>query len=243
VSCQPSAVSRQPIADSYIPTMPPTRLPLFPLTVVLFPGALIPLHIFEPRYRRMLTDCLEGDERFGITPPGPGGNHPAPGSVGCAAHIRACLPLPDGRANIVVQGEGRFVVRGYANEDRPYLVARVEGYDDAPGPPPPAEALEELRRTATRYVEAVRLLTDNPPEKLVWAAEVDELSFQVSAALEVDLDIKQELLRLRSAGERITTLLRILPPLVADMSARSRAHAGARTNGKGRAHPDIVPGG
>ena len=223
--------------------MSPAQLPLFPLTVVLFPGALIPLHIFEPRYRRMLADCLEGGERFGIALPGVDGDRPAPGAVGCTAHIRACLPLPDGRANIVVQGEGRFSVRGYANEDRPYLVALVEGYDDVPGPAPAAEELEELGRTATRYVEAVRLLTDNPPDKLDWAAEAEELSFQVSAALEIDVDVKQELLRLRSTGERIATLLRILPPLVADVRARSRVHAGARTNGKGHADPESVPGG
>ena len=54
----------------------PFRLPLFPLSVVLFPGNPLPLHIFEPRYRRMLADCLAADRRFGITPARRGPSHP-----------------------------------------------------------------------------------------------------------------------------------------------------------------------
>ena len=100
----------------------PSRLPLFPLDVVLFPGELLPLHIFEPRYRRMLADCLEGDQQFGLT----AASAPGPGSIGCVARIRAAEPLADGRSNIVVVGGRRFGVRALLAEDTPYLVAAIE---------------------------------------------------------------------------------------------------------------------
>src|ERR1041385_8074805 len=86
----------------------PFRLPLFPLKIVLFPGALRPLHIFEPRYRRLLTDVWAGDHRFGLLPPGEHGGLPAPGTIGCVALVRAVPPLGDGRSNIVVSGVCRF---------------------------------------------------------------------------------------------------------------------------------------
>src|SRR5258707_3640359 len=81
------------------------ELPIFPLPIVLFPGAPQPLHIFEPRYRQLLQDCLAGDQRFGIAyvapDPSPGADPvPLPGDVGCVALIRSNQPLPDGRANI-----------------------------------------------------------------------------------------------------------------------------------------------
>ena len=85
-------------------------LPLFPLPVVLFPGVPLPLHIFEPRYRTMLADCMEGDRRFGILyrPDEAGELALEPGHVGCVAHVESTQPLPDGRSNIIVTGEERF---------------------------------------------------------------------------------------------------------------------------------------
>jgi len=64
------------------------RLPLFPLGIVLFPGGLLPLHIFEPRYRRLLDDIVEGDRRFGLVLPGIGREAPAVGAVGTIAELR-----------------------------------------------------------------------------------------------------------------------------------------------------------
>src|ERR1051326_7523867 len=88
----------------------PSRLPLFPLKIVLFPGALLPLHIFEPRYRQLLADVTLGDHRFGLLPPGERGGLPRPGTLGCVALVRAVQPLGDGRSNIVVSGERRFAL-------------------------------------------------------------------------------------------------------------------------------------
>src|SRR6478609_7401129 len=108
------------------------RLPLFPLSVVLFPGTPLPLHIFEPRYRQMLADCLAADRRFGITPAGAQREAPDPGVVGCTAEVRVNQELPDGRSNIVVLGGERFVVSQLLQEPHPYLTATVEPFEDEP---------------------------------------------------------------------------------------------------------------
>src|SRR6188508_1465181 len=107
-----------PPSTPYFPTM----LPLFPLTTVLFPGTPLPLHIFEPRYRQMLADCLIGDRRFGLVQPGADTEAPERGAVGCVAEIRANEQLPDGRSHIVVVGGARFVVQRLLEDPAPYFV-------------------------------------------------------------------------------------------------------------------------
>ena len=121
------------------------RLPVFPLSVVLFPGTPLPLHIFETRYRQMLADCLAADRRFGITPPGTEHEAPERGVVGCTAEVRVNQELPDGRSNIVVLGGERFVVAGLLDEPLPYHVATVQTFDDDPGTLPDEERTRRLR--------------------------------------------------------------------------------------------------
>src|SRR5256885_12142396 len=115
----------------------PRELPIFPLPIVLFPGAPQPLHIFEPRYRELLADCLAADRRFGIAyvpaEPAPGSESlPRAGDVGCVALIQNTQGLPDGRSNILTVGERRFVLVDWVGSDRPYRLARVEEFDDEP---------------------------------------------------------------------------------------------------------------
>src|SRR5262245_1819318 len=142
-----------------------SRLPVFPLTVVLFPGTPLPLHIFEPRYRRMLADCLAADRRFGITPPGAEREAPDPGMVGCTAEVRVNQELPDGRSNIVVLGGDRFEVAELLDDPAPYHVATVRTFDDEPGTAPGTERTELLRETFTRYASLVRELSDVEPQE------------------------------------------------------------------------------
>ncbi|HXE57096.1 MAG TPA: LON peptidase substrate-binding domain-containing protein [Gemmatimonadales bacterium] len=217
----------------------PYRLPVFPLELVLFPGALVPLHIFEPRYRRMLADCLAGDRRFGITPITPDGEAPPAGAVGCVALIRAAQALPDGRSNIAVSGETRFVVRAYQDEPLPYRVALVEDVEDADREAPP-DRTAELRALASRYAEALNLLNDADPTETAWSDDPQALSFQAAAAAELSVPIKQQLLDLRSTRERVEQLLRLLPPLVVDALERARVHVRARSNGTGGSRPEIT---
>src|SRR5437899_2590185 len=116
------------------------ELPIFPLPIVLFPGAQQPLHIFEPRYRRLLQDCLAGDRRFGIACVAPDATPaadpaPSPGDVGCVALIRSTQALPDGRSNILTVGERRFVLRRWIASGHPYRVAEIDEFDDDPTDP------------------------------------------------------------------------------------------------------------
>lgn len=209
----------------------PRRLPLFPLNVVLFPTTPMPLHIFEERYRTMLADCLEGDERFGMVYSATSEPPPA-GSIGCTAHIHATQLLPDGRSNIVVLGESRFEVRGYVEEPVPYTVALVEDVADDDGPDPEARQIDELRRLGTSYLDALHQLNDSTPPQVEFTDDARELAFQLCAALELDPEVKQKLLMLRSMEERVRQLLRIFPPVVKDMADRVKVHGRARSNGK-----------
>jgi Lon protease-like protein len=143
----------------------PLRLPIFPLSVVLFPGTPLPLHIFEPRYRRMLADCLAGDRRFGITPTGKDDRMPDPGTVGCIAEIRVNQELPDGRSNIIVFGGERFVLTGPVADATPYYVAMVQTFEDEPGTEPEDESPARLRELFSGYYALLRQLNDVEPEE------------------------------------------------------------------------------
>lgn len=215
------------------------RLPLFPLSVVLFPGTPLPLHIFEPRYRQLLADCLSSDRRFGITPTGAEREAPDAGMVGCTAEVRVNQELPDGRSNIVVLGGERFVVADLLEEPLPYHVATVKPFDDDPATAPPAERTALLREAFTRYAALVRELSDVEPEQPDLPEEALPLSFHVAAGIEVDPAIKQRLLVERSTSRRVEALLLVLPPLTATVERALVVHRRAHTNGRGHAHPSL----
>ena len=215
------------------------RLPLFPLAVVLFPGTPMPLHIFEPRYRRMLEDCLAGDRRFGITPPGPAGGAPDPGMVGCIAEVRVNQQLPDGRSNIVVLGGDRFVVTELIDEPAPYDVATVRTFEELPGTLPSTDDAAKLREAFTRYAALVRELSDALPQDPELPEDPVALSFHAAAGLDIDPAIKQRLLVERSTARRVGALLLALPQLTAAAEQALEVHRRAHTNGHGHALPSI----
>jgi ATP-dependent Lon protease len=211
------------------------ELPIFPLPLVLFPGATQPLHIFEPRYRSLLTDCLNGDRRFGIAYAAPDKpSDPAPGDVGCIAHILTTQPLPDGRSDILTTGERRFVLLEWLATDTPYRVARVEEFEDEPGDAPEAEDLAtDVRRDFLRVLEA---LEHDPPELPV---DPEALSFRVAAALELEPPAKGALLAIRSTTVRLRRLAALLQPLAADAERRAAVRRRGKGNGKGGPHARI----
>jgi Lon protease-like protein len=215
----------------------PIRLPLFPLPVVLFPGISLPLHVFEPRYKRLLADCLQGDRRFGITP-----LHreelPAAGAVGCVAEVRVNQELPDGRSNIVVLGGSRFLISHLLEEQHPYLIAAVEPFDDDPEANAAAAETAQLRELFGRYFAAVRELNDLVAEDPSLPEATSDLSFQVAGMIECDLRIKIRLLADRSALRRTKTLILLLPVLTSGIEAALAVHQHAHTNGKGGSMPD-----
>jgi len=223
------------------------ELPIFPLGVVLFPGTPQLLHIFEPRYRQMLADCLESSRPFGISYVKSGDGEdptPSPGAVGCSAVVRQSRLLPDGRSNILAEGEQRYVLQQYVETDLPYRVARVEPFDDDDDADAPqnVEAATELRTQFARFAAGMETLNDRAAGQPSLARDAKQLSFQVSAALEVDPDVKVELLGLRSTLRRLSHLNRILRPLNEELVRRVEVHVRARTNGRGGATRDIVKG-
>ncbi len=200
---------------------------------MLFPGALIPLHIFEPRYRQLLADVTAGDRRFGLLPPGEAGGLPGPGTVGCEALVRAVQPLPEGRSNIVVGGERRFRFLEPLPTGTPYHTGLVEWMEDEPDTQVPTDdEVALLRVLAERYALAINTLRDQVLD-VELATPAPELSFQVAALLEWEFEARQSLLEARSATARVTRLLHALPGLVADVESRAVVHAQARGNGRG----------
>ncbi len=216
------------------------ELPVFPLPLVLFPGVPLPLHIFEPRYRRMLADVRAANSLFGLSyfdAEESAGDRPAPGHVGCAAEVVEVQPQPDGRSNILTVGLARYRVEDYVERGDPYLVARVEFFEDED------EDDQLLRRRArevsdvfTRIARAVRTLNDDradPPD--LSDAEPERLSFLVAAAMEMDTAVKQELLELRSGAERLQRLHGLLSEAVETYErARARPHGRPRQRPRGR---------
>jgi Lon protease-like protein len=219
----------------------PFRLPIFPLSVVLFPGTPLPLHIFEPRYKRMLADCLAADRRFGITPVA-GSDVPESGAVGCIAEVRVNQELPDGRSNIVVVGGSRFMLSRLLDESLPYLTADVQPFEDDEDSGPPADRVEALRQLFTGYFAGLRELNDTMPEEPSLPDDALNLSFQVAGGIECDLGVKQRLLAERSTARRVDALIMLLPVLTSAVERGIKVHRRAHSNGKGGTLTDIVAG-
>lgn len=185
---------------------PRYRLPLFPLPVVLLPSAALPLHVFEPRYRRMVARCMESDRRFGLLYHDADRRGPfltEPGRVGCVAEIEDLRPLPDGRSLLVVRGVERFVIDDGVESEEPYYEAVVSPYPDAPADPP---ALEEQRRRSLALFGALVRGLDEEPERLPELDPAAELSFPLARTIQVEPAWHQALLELRSELDRLERL-------------------------------------
>jgi hypothetical protein len=218
----------------------PERLPLFPLGLVMLPGLLLPLHVFEERYRDLVRDLLalpEQERRFGVVAIREGREVGADGvtalhEVGCVAQLRRVTPYDDGRFDIVATGAERFRLTGLA-DGAAYATGLVELLPDELGPVDEAALLDRAVRTAFRtYVAALAQargedeleVGDLPGDSLV-------LSYVVAASVVVDLEDRQRLLaepdgvaRLRAELallRREATLLRTLTALPAPELART----------------------
>ncbi|MBI3791838.1 MAG: LON peptidase substrate-binding domain-containing protein [Gemmatimonadetes bacterium] len=216
-----------------------TRLPLFPLGVVLFPGALLPLHIFEPRYRRLVTDCLAGGGRFGIICPGEGANEDdlAVGTVGCVAEIERHEPLDDGRSNIVVRGRERFAFTRWVDGGTPYRMGEVAEWEDAGEPAASLAVLNgRVRLLFGRVADAAHVISEAPAGPPPLPDDPARLSFAIAAMMDIGLRDRQALLAERSPLRRLQALEAILAPAAPELEARARVHERAKTNGHGPHH-------
>ena len=136
----------------------PLRLSIFPLAgALLFPRAHLPLHIFEPRYRAMITDALARDRRIGMIQPRDEGPRPALFDVGCIGRIAHVEALADGRFNVILEGLSRFRLLREIDTTTPFrqVEASVAGFADDGEPVPLGLALRaDLERESRRFAEA-----------------------------------------------------------------------------------------
>jgi Lon protease-like protein len=187
--------------------MDPVEIPLFPLPVVLFPGTLLPLHIFEPRYKEMVADVMEGDGTFGLIYHDPDLVGPfmnEVGQVGALAKIRKHQLLPQERSLILVRGMGRFRIVEEIEGDRSYYQARVEEVADDPVTDP--EALRKRRENSMRLFEQVVRTQPHAPDALPAFRLDQELSFRLAASARMDAVMQQELLEMRREVDRLDRL-------------------------------------
>lgn len=188
-----------------------TELSLFPLNVVLFPGMRLPLHIFEDRYKAMVRTCLERDEPFGVVLIKEGQEVGAPAEpfrVGTTARISRMEPLEEGRMNILTLGERRFQL-AEITQRLPHLVGLVQYLKEEPGPDP----AQVVGHIAAGYAIFLRNLAGLAGG---WAAQVTvpqdpvRLSFAVASTTDLPRDIRQQLLEIPTAQERLERLLPLL---------------------------------
>ncbi|MCZ6915919.1 MAG: LON peptidase substrate-binding domain-containing protein [Gemmatimonadetes bacterium] len=211
------------------------ELPIFPLPLVLFPGVRQPLHVFEPRYRDLLRDCLAGDRRFGLSllipTPGTAGV-PQPGDVGCTARIQSHHPLPDGRSNLLTVGENRYVLQRLVERDCAYLVGRVQFLHDETAEAEFAGITRRVREQFSRIISSFDDTGGMPGVSVHPPEDPEGLSFAVSAALDLGLATKAQLLRLTSTATRLERLHTLLQPLVRDAAKRTTVRKAAKRNGR-----------
>ena len=179
--------------------MRPDRIPLFPLNVVLLPGADLPLHIFEPRYRKMVRDCLDNKSEFGMLLALSDGI----AGTGCTAEILEVVKrYNDGRMDILTVGRAPFRVVELHTED-PLLEGSVDYLDDRYTASNP-----ETRKALTDLYEACHtLIFGDYPRDASDPDANDQFSYTVASKLPMDLLWKQRILELRTEAERQERLL------------------------------------
>jgi Lon protease-like protein len=197
------------------------RFPLFPLGLVLIPRELVPLHIFEERYKLMIGKCLEQETEFGIVWLSDDGLK----EIGCAARVTKVLErFDDGRMNVLVEGTTPFrLVRRI--DDLPYPAGDVEQLNDDDAQPGDAEAIEAAR---ARYADLVADVTDERPDAET-LANLD--AYGMAATLDVALDAKQQLLELRSERARLEQLEALFAEALGRIRHAERAAERAQGNG------------
>lgn len=220
------------------------RLPIFPLPLVLMPYELLPLHIFEPKYRQMLDDVQNSNGFFGITmfdPEEGFEDRPAAGSTGCVAEIREVQTLEDGRSNILTMGVARYRLLEYVDEGTPYLMAEIGVFeDDSDAGPELAARADEAFSLFERVAKAAYKLGGGRgrlPE--IPRAEPEQLSFLIAAAFNLENEVKYEMLEERSTAARFERLSTILKQSVDQMEENAEIFRVAQTNGHGKKKIDV----
>ena len=199
------------------------ELPLFPLGgTVLFPGMNLPLQIFEDRYLQMMADITQGDSRFGVVLIKEGkevGEPATPYDVGTIAQVVQREDSPDGRIILVAEGQERFRTLSIVQQ-RPYIIARVELL-----PAEEPKGMQVAQQVREKYMDYARLLAGMSNE---WMREVRvpeesaELSYLVAQSLDANMMVKQGLLEMDTAEERLAAEVEIIDLTIEHVRQRVR---------------------
>ncbi len=188
------------------------EIPLFPLNIVLFPGMVLPLHIFEPRYRQMIADCQRQELEFGVVLVQAESTfmREEPHAIGTMAEIRDLDRLEDGRLNIIAMGTHRFRILSQ-HRKKPYLSGLVEFYEDI------SEPLEDLlfvnKQARSLFADYIDLLLKAANEKDVKAelpSDPEALSYFIAYFLDLEREQQQHFLELTSTLQRLKEEIVIL---------------------------------
>ena len=189
-------------------------LPIFPLELVLLPGVPLPLHIFEPRYKEMIAECLEQKKPFGVVRASSDGV----ADIGCTAEIMSVTKkYDDGRMDILTRGVERFEVI-QVNEDREFLQAEISVVQDEDEPGKPAEQM--VTQAVRLHAEIAKLAGTEPsgPDE-----HARNLSFLLAGSLPLDLDFKQSLLATLSEAKRLEAVVGYLEAILPGLRRASKA--------------------
>jgi Lon protease-like protein len=197
--------------------------PLFPLEIVVLPNEVVPLHIFEERYKTMIEECLAEEREFGIVWVSDEGLK----DVGCTVAITELLErMDDGRMNILTRGSSPFRLLRRI-EEMAYPAGKIELLEDADA----GDETEAGKEARERYAELVERVTDARPDP----AELRDLgAYAMAATVELPLEAKQRLLELRSEAERLSVVGELLGAAMKRLDYVERASERARSNGKVR---------
>ena len=194
-------------------------LALFPLDLVLFPGAPLPLHIFEPRYQELVAECLKQKLPFGMVR----SKENALAEVGCTAVIvQVNKKYEDGRLDIVTQGKQRFAIE-QLDQERTFLRGQVQFFDDEP-----SQVSKDEAETVIQLHQQLFAVLGQPSEV---EPSFPSLSFQLAHELPVDLDFKQTILEMKSEAERIETLIEYYRTTIPKVELTLKARDMASGNG------------
>jgi Lon protease-like protein len=197
------------------------KIPLFPLGVVLFPGVPLPLHIFEPRYREMVAECIAGNSAFGVVRAQSNGL----AVIGCTAQVvRVLRTYPDGRSDILTQGIARFEIE-QLDDSRSFLQAEVDLLPDTV----PSATRSAREECVALHFEARHLMGESDA---AMNFNLDApIAYLLAAAMPADLNFQQALLTMRSDAERTETLLTYYRSILPKLRSAARSSNRASTNG------------
>ncbi len=199
-----------------------SRLGLFPLPLVLVPTERVPLHVFEPRYKELIGECIERGVEFGVLLEKPDGEAH---DVGTRAAIAEVLRvLPDGRMYVAVEGGERFRLLEL-HHDRPFLVGTVESVTDEDDPPA-ADDVERVFELFQRLQQTVGSSREPPP------ADSPLLDFEIVSRVDFGNAEKQELIEITSPHRRFARLAELLDHALEALTLERAVQQSAAGNGK-----------